>query len=118
MLLSLFGVDRILVWLAEKLGLIGALSVLRFKQLIADNPGIVVRFRRLQAEADANMAKEASGSEKLHWVVESVLSEMKETANDGLRALLYGFSTVLWAEMTTPTVKQQPELPPVNMPIS
>lgn len=115
-LLSMFSLQSILSWLAQKAGIIGALSLYRFHQLVQDNPGIVKRFEQKQDEANAAM-HEASGSDKLKWVVESILLEMGEVGNDTLKALLYGFSTVLWAETSTPGVVQQPELPPVNIPV-
>ena len=112
----MFSIDAILVWLAKKAGLVGMLAALRFRQLIKDNPGIVARFRKKQAEAAATMPA-ASGADKMKWVVESVLLEMQEVGNDGLTALLYGFSTALFYEDKAPPVAQQPELPPVNVPV-
>ena len=114
--LSMFSIESILAWLARKAGLVGALSLLRFKQLTVDNPGIVARFLKLQSEAALTMPH-ASGVDKAKWVVESVLAEMHEIGNDALVALLYGLNSALWIENTTPTVKQKPELPLVNVPV-
>ena len=115
--LSMFSIESILAWLARKAGLVGALSLLRFKQLTADNPGIIARFEKLQTEAALTMPH-ASGVDKAKWVVESVLAEMHEIGNDALTSLLYGLNGAIFFENKALPVAAQPELPPVNMPIS
>jgi hypothetical protein len=97
MLLSMIPVQAILEFLAKRAGIAGALTLYRFNLLVQDNPGILQRFRDKQAEAAAKM-QQASGMDRAKWVVESILAETGEVADDALKSLLYGVNGAVFYE--------------------
>lgn len=93
--LSFITVEKILAFLARRAKIAGALFLLKFQELAANNTALAARLRQKQ---ESVKDKQLSGSQKAEIVVYAVLEDLGETGNDALRALLFAINGAVFYE--------------------